>query len=211
MVLITDGQPTISLGCEGTGQTAYPVDWHPLVSDITTAFQNAPAVRTFIVGSPGSEAQSSTGADGRPWLSQAARQGGTQLTPDCVDSGPNYCHFDLTQSLNFANDLAAALKDIIDSSIPCSFQVPPPSGVQINPATLNLVYSENVVGGTPTSQWLVGQTTDLSCGGGTLDGWYVDPINGKLVLCPKTCKTVQSDKYARIDVRGGCQSIHASP
>ncbi len=62
MVLITDGQPTISLGCEGTGQTAYPVDWHPLVSDISMAFQNAPTVRTFIVGSPGSEAQFNNGS-----------------------------------------------------------------------------------------------------------------------------------------------------
>jgi hypothetical protein len=211
LVLITDGQPTIALGCEGTGQTAYPVDWHPLVSDVTTAFKNTPAVRTFVIGTPGSEAQSSTSADGRPWLSQAARTGGTQLTPDCVDTGPNYCHFDLTQSLDLATDLAAALKDIIGSSMPCSFQVSPPSGIQIDSNALNLVYSENGVGGVPTRQWLLGQTKDLSCGAGTLDGWYVDLGNGKLVLCPKTCKTVQSDKYARLDLRGGCQSVHASP
>jgi hypothetical protein len=211
MILITDGQPTIALGCEGTGQTAYPVDWHPLVTDVTTVFQSTPTVRTFIVGSPGSEAQSSTGADGRPWLSQAARVGGTQLTPDCQDNGPNYCHFDLTQSQNFATDLAAALKNIIDSTMPCSVQISPPGGVLNDPNSLNVVYSENVVGGTPTRQWLVGQTTDLSCGAGTLDGWYADLSNGKVMLCPKTCKTVHGDKYARIDLLGGCQSVHSSP
>ena len=64
MVLITDGQPTILLGCEGTGETAHPVDWHPIVNDIASIFAGSPTVRTFIIGSPGSEAQSSTGADG---------------------------------------------------------------------------------------------------------------------------------------------------
>ncbi len=95
--------------------------------------------------------------------------------------------------------------------MPCSFQVSPPVGGQNDPNALNLVYSENVVGGTPAMQWLVGQTTDLSCGGGALDGWYIDGSNGKLVLCPKTCKTVHADKYARIDVHSGCQSIRATP
>ncbi len=205
MVLITDGQPTISLGCEGTGQTAYPVDWHPIVTDIATAFSNQPLVKTFIIGSPGSEAQSSTGADGRPWLSQAARAGGTQLTPDCVDTGLNFCHFDMTQSTDFATDLANALKSIIDSSIPCSVQIPPPSdGKTPDPAAINVVYQENVTGGTPTQQWLIGQTSDTTCGGGTADGWYLDPASGKIVLCPLTCRTVQSDKYAVLNVRQGC-------
>jgi hypothetical protein len=206
MVLITDGQPTISLGCEGTGQTAYPVDWHPIVNDIKTAFSNNPLVKTFIIGSPGSEAQSSTGADGRPWLSQAARTGGTQLTPDCLDTGPNYCHFDMTQSVDFAADLAQALQTIISSAVPCSFKLPAPSGgKQIDPTKLAVFYEENVVAGTPTQQWLIGQTSDPTCAGGTGDGWYGDPVTGVMTLCPVTCRTVQSDKFAKLNVVGGCK------
>jgi hypothetical protein len=211
IVLITDGQPTISLGCEGTGQTTSPVDWHPIVNDISAAFNNTPQVKTFIVGSPGSESQSSTGADGRPWLSLAARTGGTQITPDCVDTGPNYCHFDMSQSTDFAADLSAALSDIMRAAIPCSVVVPPPSnGAVPNPNAINVIYEQNVVGGMPTYQWLIGQTSDISCAGGSGDGWYVDPSTGKVVLCPVTCKTVQSDKYARLKVYQGCL-LYAPP
>jgi hypothetical protein len=206
MVLITDGQPTISLGCEGTGQTAYPVDWHPIVNDIATAFNNSPLVKTFVIGSPGSEAQSSTGANGRPWLSQAARTGGTQITPNCVDTGPNYCHFDMTQSLDFAADLAQALQAIINSAVPCSFKLPPPTnGKEIDPTKLAVFYEENVVGGTATQEWLIGQTSDATCAGGTGDGWYIDPVSGVMTLCPITCRTVQSDKFAKLNVVGGCK------
>ncbi len=205
MVLITDGQPTISLGCLGTGQTAYPVDWQPIVDDIKSAFNNVPLVKTFIIGSPGSEAQSSTGADGRPWLSEAARTGGTPLTPNCVDTGPNYCHFDMTQSTDFATDLADALQAIINSAIPCSVKIPAPTnGGVANANAINVIYEENVVAGTPTQEWLIGQTSDTSCNGGQADGWYVDPATGNMVLCPLTCRTVQSDKYAKLDVRQGC-------
>ena len=207
MVLITDGQPTISLGCEGLGQTTSPVDWHPIVNDISAAFNNSPQVKTFIVGSPGSESQSSTGTDGRPWLSLAARTGGTPITPDCQDTGPNYCHFDMTQSVDFGSDLAAALSAIADSAIPCSVQIPPPSnGGTPDPNKISVIYEQNVVGGTPTQQWLIGQTCDITCAGGTSDGWYVDPSTSKIVLCPLTCKMVQSDSYAVVNVRQGCMS-----
>jgi hypothetical protein len=204
MVLITDGQPTISAGCEGTGQEAYPVDWQPIVNDIQSAFNNTPLVKTFIIGSPGSQEQSSTGADGRPWLSEAARTGGTPLTPNCVDTGPNYCHFDMTQSTNFAQDLSDALNAIINSAIPCSVTIPSPGAGKLpDPANINVIYDENVVAGTPTNQWLIGEISDQSCNGGTAEGWYLDST-GKMVLCPLTCRAIQSDKYAKLEVLQGC-------
>lgn len=214
MVLITDGQPTLLLGCAGSGSTQYPVDWHPIVDAIQQVYAGiapTPPAKTFVVGSPGSEAQSSTGADGRPWLSMAARFGGTPRTPDCVDTGPNYCHFDMTQSTNFAQDLSDALKAIIKAAIPCTVKIPPPNGGGIpDPSAINVVYKENVVNGTPTNQWLVGQISDTTCGGGNTDGWYVDPSDPSgttIVLCPTTCKTVQADKYAVLYVRQGCKTV----
>ncbi len=212
MVLITDGQPTILLNCEGTGQTAYPVDWHPIVNDIATAYNGTPPVKTFIIGSPGSDAQSFTGDDGRPWLSLAARTGGTPLTPNCVDTGPNYCHFDMSQSTNFSADLATALKEIIREAIQCSVKIPPPiTGGIPDPTKINVIYEENVdaTTGQPTQQWLIGQA-DPSCQDGTSDGWYLDPSDPSgetLVLCPTTCKTVQADEKAVLSVRQGCKSV----
>lgn len=215
MVLITDGQPTILLNCEGTGQTAYPVDWHPIVSDISSVFYGSPPAKTFIIGSPGSEAQSTTGDDGRPWLSQAAQTGGTSVTANCSNSGPNYCHFDMTQSTDFAGDLATALNDIIRAAIPCSVKIPPPtSGGIPDPAKINVIYQENVVNSQPTQQWLIGQISDPGCNGDSADGWYIDPADPggqTMVLCPTTCTTVQRDKNAVLNVRQGCKTVLPPP
>ena len=161
MVLITDGQPTIALGCEGTGGECYPTPSAPIVADIATAFANTPPVKTFVIGSPGSDEQSCTGDDGRPGLSQMARAGGTPFTPDCNDSGPNYCHFDMTQSTDFAADLATVLTEIIKSAIPCNFTIPAPtSGGVPDPTKVNVFYEANVQNGTPEQQYLVLQTSD---------------------------------------------------
>ena len=77
-VLITDGQPTIQTGCMGTGAESSPVDLLPVPQSITGAL-NSPsggsATKTFVIGSPGSEEQSLTGADGRSLLSAAALAG----------------------------------------------------------------------------------------------------------------------------------------
>ncbi len=189
IVLITDGQPTISLGCEGTGQEAHPVDWHPIVNDIATAFAATPSVKTYIIGLPGSQEQSYTGADGRPWLSLAARTGGTLATPDCQDTGPNYCHFDMSQSADFAAGLAQALSDVISdiagstASLSCSFSIPTSlAGQTIDPNAINVIYKQNGSGATPQS-WLIGESNPC-CGGGNGDGWYMDSNSGKITLCP---------------------------
>ncbi len=41
MVLITDGQPTIAAGCEGTGAECSPVPTAPIIADIAAAFAMA--------------------------------------------------------------------------------------------------------------------------------------------------------------------------
>jgi hypothetical protein len=211
MVLITDGQPTILLHCEGMGSEAYPVDSHPIVTTLTAIREATPTVKTFVIGSPGSEAQATTSADGRSWLSQAARAGGTPHTPNCDDNGPNYCHFDLTQSQDFATDLATALTEIINEAVPCTVKIPPPAdGGTPDPNKINVVYEENVINGTPTQLWLIGQTTDTGCAEGTADGWYVDPNDPNqqtMVLCPTTCKTVRMDRHAVLNVRQGCRTV----
>lgn len=223
IVLLTDGQPTFLAQCEGTGLELYPVDWHPIVNDVGSALAGtlettltshavgAPVVKTFVIGAPGSDASSTTGSDCRPWLSQAATAGGTPRTPGCQNSGPNFCHYDMSQSTDFAADLATVLGDIVEAAIPCSFQIPAPSNRQpIDFTKLNVIYDENVVGGQPTQQWLIGQTTDTSCASGTGDGWFLD-ANQNIVLCATTCEAVQADKYAQLEVRGGCQPIAPLP
>jgi hypothetical protein len=209
MVLITDGQPTMSFQCIGTGSTQNPVDPQPIL-DHVTQFWTQNYTKTFVIGSPGSEAIVKN-LNGRTWLSDAASLGQTPVSPGCNDTGnPSYCHFDMTTSTDFTQALTDALRSIIETAIPCSYTIPPPTnGQAIDTNYLNVIYNAAVVAGQPTAQWLVGQSnpTDPSCLDGTNDGWYVDTSSNKVVLCPKTCNTVQSDKTATLGIRGGCASL----
>lgn len=211
MVLITDGQPTILKGCKGTGETAHPVDWTPIVEHIRQAAESESAIKTFVIGTPGSDAQSTTGEDGRPWLSMAARAGQTQRSDDCTNDGPNYCHYDLSDSLDLATDLTAGLREIT-RQIPCRFNMPsaPPNCV-LDPANLNVIYEQNYGSGTAEKTWIIGQS-EASCGAGaTSDGWYVDPISNQIVLCPVTCQSVQADQDARLEIYSGCRTVFPPP
>jgi hypothetical protein len=211
MVLITDGQPTILQGCKGTGETAHPVDWTPIEGRIRDAADSPSAIKTFIMGTPGSAAQSTTGEDGRPWLSLAACVGRTQRSEDCSNEGPNYCHYDLSGSSDLAKDLTDGLRDIT-RKIPCRFNMPSaPANCVLDSASLNVIYQENYSNGQAGQTWIIGQS-DASCGtAGADDGWYVDPDANMIVLCPTTCQTVQSDQKARLEILSGCHTLYAPP
>jgi len=66
MLLITDGTPTLAEGCVGStgGNNNLDVDPTPVVDEIERASKLG--VRTFVIGSPGSEHSSPGGADSGP-------------------------------------------------------------------------------------------------------------------------------------------------
>ena len=124
IVLITDGKPT----CAGSAANA--------PAAITAAVGKAnlanPAVHTFVVGVPGSEGVRTT-------LSQAAKAGGTAST-NCSDTGPNYCHFDMTAypaPADLASHLAKAFAAIQGQALSCDYKIPPnPKGGLTHPLIL---------------------------------------------------------------------------
>ena len=201
LVLITDGQPTISAGCQGADDEQIPVDTSPLIAAISSALTFY-AVDTAVVGLPGSEQSSANGADGRVWLSDAAEAGNTRLTSDCSDSGvPNYCHHDLSQVSDLQTSLQEALQTILGVPLPCSFTIPPPvNGGVVDPNHISVVYTMN----SQTSEmYLIGQS-DPACTQG--DGWYVSPDKSQIELCAKTCSTIQ--QYAtQITILAGCYPV----
>src|SRR5690606_30076251 len=69
MLLITDGVPTYALQCVGSGFPNDPSPTEPIVDEIAAAA--ADGIKTFIVGSPGSE-NDGNGGDARPWMSRGA-------------------------------------------------------------------------------------------------------------------------------------------
>jgi hypothetical protein len=193
MLLITDGAPTQSINCSGLDSNGVPTE--PIVDEIRGA--SGEGVGTFIIGSPGSEA-SMTGEDMRPWLSEAAREGGTAQA-NCSDTGPTYCHFDMSAEPNFAGALTDGLREITGSvSNPCSFEIPSdaPTGTTIDPNKTNVII-----------EWSSGSAALIirDDQGDCSEGWRV-ASNGQLELCGGTCDRIKGDASARVTLSFGCAS-----
>jgi hypothetical protein len=193
MLLITDGQPTFSENCVGTGRVANPVDEAPIVAAIASA--RDAGIRTFVIGSPGSEENAATMADARPWLSRAAEAGDTQGA-ECAHAGPNFCHFDMTQEPDFGAALRAALAKIAGSIVSCDYELPaPPPGETLERGNVNVVHTA----GSGTMA-LIPQSTTAEC----TEGWQYSPDQRRVVLCDATCQRVQADPEARLELLFGC-------
>jgi hypothetical protein len=196
IVLITDGQPTFLSGCRGTGNVTEPQDPTPILDDVKALM--AKGIRTFVIGSPGSEQVGvPIYADARMWLSMAASLGGTAL-PGCSDNGPNFCHFDMTKSTDFSTALRDVLTQIVGTVLSCSYTLPTPTnGGTIDKTKVNVVFTAK-----DTKSELIEQSPTADCTAGwrySDDGTHVD-------LCPDTCKRVQAAENPQVDVLFGCST-----
>jgi hypothetical protein len=189
VLIITDGTPTFGLACSGTGTS--PVPTPALVLEAAKSYDEE-GIRTFVVGSPGSE-------DALEPLSAMATNGGT-ARPGCSDTGPNYCHFDMTQSENFQEDLRQALVDIVGQALSCEYEVPlPPDGQSVNPDLVNVLFTDGAGERHEVPKNLDGAGCDV--------GWHYSDDGNQVVLCESTCDLVRSDTRARLDVVFGCDTI----
>ena len=188
VLLITDGIPTYPLDCSGDGMAA--VDNKPLIAEVATAATGS--ISTFVIGSPGSEA-------GRADLSQMASKGGTAKA-GCSDTGPTYCHLDMTSAPDFGAALSAGLADIAGQIGTCEFTVPPaPAGKTLDPSLVNVLYTH--ADGTESS---IPQDAKGDCA----SGWKYDDNQNptKITLCGTDCNAVKADGGAKIDVIFGCST-----
>jgi hypothetical protein len=184
-VVITDGTPTYSLGCEGTGLISDPVDPTPLVPEAERALERG--VRTFVIGSPGSE-----GA--RESLSRMAEAGGTARA-GCSHTGPSYCHFDMTESRNFATDLRDALGTISGLTLSCAYDIPaPPSGQTLDPNQVNVLFTPR---GSETE--LITKNPSGACS----EGWQYSGDGRQVLLCGSTCDRVKGSDGS-LSLQFGC-------
>lgn len=193
MVLITDGAPAQLLGC---GPLTVGVDPQPIVDAVAAA--NAQGVKTFVIGSPGSQtSMSMPPEDMRPWLSDAATAGGTAL-PGCSSAGPNYCHLDMTAASDFATALSTALADIGTAVVQtCTFTAPDST------AALDLETTTVILTRSDQTSVLILPDADSDCAQG---GWTRGP-NNEVVLCPVTCDMVNADAGAEVSMSIGCNVV----
>ena len=186
LVLITDGTPTYALDCQGSGTPQDPADPAPLVPEAATALGRG--IKTFVIGSPGSEGARSS-------LSQMAEAGGT-ATPGCSHNGqPRYCHFDMTEEADFAVSLRDALASISGLALSCSYDIPsPPNGGLLDPSKVNVLFTPP--GG---EQELIGQSAPGTC----TDGWQYSANQSQVLLCGQTCDRVKASN-GRLALEFGC-------
>ena len=184
MLLITDGQPTFAEGCVGTGQSDSPVDPTPVIRVVDAA--RRAGVRTYVIGSPGSET-ALNGGDSRTWLSAAAEAGGT-ARPNCSHTGPRYCHFDLATDPDFGGGLRTAFSEIQERMLRCEFYFT--DGDPLNQYALNLVLTTE--DGTQT---LLPTAPSDQCS----QGWHYSEDKQRVLLCKDTCTTLRNQNQARVE------------
>jgi hypothetical protein len=160
------------------------------------AARNNDQVKTFIVGSPGSEKNVSTNADSRDWLSAAARAGGTD-TPGCSDQGPHYCHFDLSTAEDFGKALSDALGTIGKTVVSCDYGVPSVDpGKTIDTNLVNMIYDDG------SGDYALVLPSSLTV---CAKGWnFTDTSLSSLRVCAQTCALLQSNPHAKISLVFGC-------
>jgi hypothetical protein len=190
LVLITDGIPTFTLDCDGDGQTR--VDGAPLISSVEE-FYRTDSVRTFVIGSPGSE-------PAREELSQMALLGGTGA-PGCETAMPGACHFDMTGEPDFSAALSQALGDIAEATLGCSYAVPePPRGrARIDLNDVSVVVES---AGAPVSEFQRATSADCE------SGWQYSADRTSIELCRSSCdeltRLVSADPETSVRVKFGC-------
>ncbi|MBN2194639.1 MAG: VWA domain-containing protein [Polyangiaceae bacterium] len=197
ILLMTDGTPTLTLGCE-PGQCAAGSGYEqPVIDAITSANQDLD-IKTFVLGSPGSEQHMDTGLDNRWWLSEAAEFGGTSLGNGCTHDRVPYCHFDLVEVADFSTALEQTLETIAGRVISCDYGLgTPPAGQEVSSDAINLFIWP---GGTDPIQILRSQDPDCT------QGWYFDAATERVRLCSESCSLVQSDPELRLELMFGCAS-----
>ena len=186
-VLATDGLPT-----ECTPQTIPEI---AAIADKAKA--GTPSVQTFVIGVLGT-ADLAKGAAAN--LDLIASSGGSSKA------------FVIDATGDVGQQFLATLNVIRGAALSCEYAVPTPTMGTLEYDLVNVEYTPSSGSGAQTIYY-VGDASKCDAATG---GWFydVEPAKGtpkKIQLCPATCKKVQSDPGARVDVRLGCKTVGPPP
>jgi hypothetical protein len=185
LVLLTDGVDTCTAAKDRT-------DF--LAQTVPRAFQLG--IRSFVIGAPGSEG-------GRGFLSQMAYNGGTATNRSCdhanVQPTVGNCHFDMSQTMDFAAALNGALDQIAASAVSCELDMPKPDdGGPLDVAKVNVDLSG------PNGMEPLFQDNSASCNAGA-DGWQYNADKTKIILCGNACAKYKS-RGTSVSIQLGCRA-----
>ena len=183
VVLATDGLPTLCPVVQSAADEAHVIDLCKQAA--SDAANGAPSVLTFVIG---------LGAVGN--LDSIAAAGGTDHA------------FIVDPAQDVAKQFADALAAIRGSVMTCEFKLPDPDADagDIDYGKVNVQYTPG--GGAQQTIFYVGNEADCDP---DLGGWYydTDPSQSaptRIIMCPKTCESLQADPNAKVDIAIGCKS-----
>ncbi|MGH8432377.1 MAG: hypothetical protein ACREUF_18455, partial [Solimonas sp.] len=158
-----------------------PIDSTPLILQVESAATGG--IRTFVIGSPGSE-------PARADLSRMASVGGT-AQPNCSDTGPAYCHFDMTTQSDLATALRNALAAITGQVLSCTYPLPSPgAGQELDLKRVNVRHNGADILKDPS---------DTEC----TTGWNYSTDKTQILLCGETCNQIKA-QGGDIEIVFGC-------
>lgn len=194
MLLITDGMPTLLHDCYNPAGTLSNLPGDEVVALVRGAWQNN-QVKTFIIGSPGSEQMVD-------WLSQAAIEGQTPAEGCNTGGGRPYCHMDMTTAADFSAALRDGLNQVVAAVSGCKFEVPARSA--------NGLYTVNPDDISPLVNWGDGSkqlilrhnSTSEDC----VEGYRLIEGGSKVEMCDGTCSRFTADPNAKMQLIFGCSA-----
>ncbi len=184
VVLLTDGKQSDMCADPSRCATAEECTELLIEEEVPKASGAGVWIRTFVVGVPGSEADSRT-------LSRIALRGGTSRAGCDPDRD---CHFDVSSGAEFSLPLRQALQNIVGQTRSCDLPAPRPESGNLD--RLNILY-------TPTNgvRTLVRQDPK-PCEGA--NGWQYAENQTRIRLCGDVCRDLQGDPEGQLQVVIGC-------
>jgi hypothetical protein len=190
VVLATDGAASVCRMCNAActdDQGRVPSsDNDAMIAAVRTAFESE-GIRTFVVGVPGSQGY-------RDVLSRLAEAGGTSRGDGCSESGPAYCHYDLTDATtDFGALLGETLAEIGGSVLTCELDVPENAEVDLDRVNVRLTNGASV--------------NDLKRDKSEQNGWNYSQDERSILLFGPACEAAKAVTNGRIDILYGCPTI----
>lgn len=187
LVLATDGDARVCFGCDTDCAFDDPSALDRDNDDLVTRVQSAASagIPTFVVGVPGSQVY-------REVLSRIATAGGTARA-GCSDTGPTYCHYDLSEGVDFGAALQAALAEIGEAVIACEYEIPDNPDGAFDPTQVNVRIT------TDGTEETIGRDESRTA------GWDYSDDMTRIELFGAACERARSAD--QLDILFGCPTI----
>jgi hypothetical protein len=192
VLLVTDGDPNVYTPEQNLGGFTFPEanieckTTTDIVAEAAAAANGTPAVKTYVIGSPG------VTQAGMQFLSDVSVAGLT--APDDCSAASGNCHVQIG-SAEFQSDLQTALETITGQVSDCVFALPEGEG-DVDPDLVNVVIE--------TPEGPVEVYRDIT----HVDGWdYTDATQTKIQLFGPPCALYKSLSGNAITIILGCETV----